>query len=160
MSFLQNFKKPSSLMSRVEEDPFYSLQTDINKLFGSLLSDSFTDKVVAKKVNWNPKVELKESAKEFLLTADLPGCDKNDVHISLHNDVLSLKGERKFQENKNDEKYHFSEKFYGSFERQIHMPENLVDKKKVDAKFENGVLTVTLAKKYEAQNEPKKIEIK
>lgn len=60
------------------------------------------------------------------------------------------KGERKFEENKNDEKYHFSEKFYGSFERQLHMPENLVDKEKVDAKFENGVLTVTLAKKYEA----------
>lgn len=159
MSFLQNFKKPSSLMCRIEEDPFYSLQTDINKLFGGLLSNS-GDKVITRKANWNPRVELKETAKEFLLTADLPGCNKNDVHVSLHDDILSIKGERKFEENKNDEKYHFSEKFYGSFERQIHMPENLVDKEKVDAKFENGVLTITLAKKYEAQNEAKKIEIK
>lgn len=160
MSFLQNFKKPSSLISHVGEDPFYSLQTDINKLFGSLLSDSFGDKTLTRKTNWNPKVELKETPKEFLLTADLPGCNKKDVHISLHNDIFSIKGERKFEENKNDEKYHFSEKFYGSFERHIHMPENLVDKEKIDAKFENGVLTVTLSKKYEAQNEPKKIEIK
>jgi len=160
MSFLQNFKKPTSLMSRLEEDPFYSLQTDINKLFGGLLSEPFSDKAGGKRLYWDPKVELKETAKEFLLTADLPGCDKNDVHISLHNDILSIKGERKSEENKEDEKYHYSEKFYGSFERQIHMPENLVDKEKIDAKFENGVLTVALAKKHEAQIEPTKIEIK
>lgn len=160
MSFLQNFKKPSSVLSRAEEDPFYMLQTDINKLFGSLLSDSFAEKTLAKKVQWNPRVELKETPKEFVLTADLPGCNKNDVHVSLHNDILSVKGERKVEENKNDEKYHFSERFYGAFERQIHMPENLVDKEKINAKFENGVLNIVLPKVVEAQNEPKKIEIK
>lgn len=90
-----HFKKPSSLMSRIEEDPFYSFQTDINKLFGSLLTDSFMDKVVAKKVNWNPRVELKETAKEFLLSADLPGCNRNNVHISLPNDILSGKRRKK-----------------------------------------------------------------
>ena len=160
MSFLQNFKKPSSILARIEEDPFYALQTDINKLFGSLLTDPFLNKDSAKKLQWNPRVELKETPKEFILTADLPGCNKDDVHVSLNNDILSIKGERKFEENKNDEKYHVSERFYGSFERQIHMPESLVDQDKIHAKFENGVLSVHLTKKNEAKYEPKRIEIK
>jgi HSP20 family protein len=157
MSFLQNLKKPSFIS--IERDPFYSLQTDINKLFGSLLAEP-VERGISKKVQWNPRLELKETPKEFILTADLPGCAREDVHVSLHNDILSVRGERKYEENKDDEKYHFTEKFYGSFERQIHMPETIVDSEKVAAKFENGVLSVTLAKKGEIKNEAKRIEIK
>ena len=160
MSFLKAFKKPSSLISAVEGDPFYTLQTDINKLFGNLLTDSLHDNALTKRLQWNPKVELKETAKEFLHTADLPGCNKNDVHLSFDNDFLSIKGERKFEKKEENEKYHLSERCYGSFERQFYLPENLVDKEKVDAKFENGVLSVSLHKKHEVQKEAKKIEIK
>ncbi len=159
MSFLQNFRKPT-VSSRFDEDPFFALQTDINKLFGGLLSDSADNKLTEKRIQWNPRVELKETPKEFLLTADIPGCEKSDVHVSLHNDTLSVKGERKYEEAKDNEKYHFSERFYGSFERQIHLPEKLIDKEKISARFENGVLSVSLAKKQEVQNEPRKIDIK
>jgi HSP20 family protein len=159
MSFLQNFKKPSSLISRFEEDPFYELQTNINKLFGSLINEPLNDKSLSKKTKWNPSIELKETPKEFILIADLPGCEKKDIHITLQNDFLIIKGERNFEENKNDDKYHLSERFYGSFERQIHMPESLINKEKIDAKFTNGVLTVSLERKNEIQNNSKRIEI-
>lgn len=160
MSFLQYWKKPSSLLSGEQHDPFYSLQTEMNKLFSSFLTEPSSGKTIEKKVQWNPRVELKETKNEYLLTADLPGCSKEDVNISLHDDILSVKGERKVETSKDEEKYHFTERFYGAFERQIHMPENLIDKEKISAKFENGVLTVALAKANQNKIEPRKIEIK
>jgi len=159
MSLLHYWKKPAQLHT-YNEDPLYLFATDIHKVLGSFLTDPLTDKSVSKNKYFSPRIELKERPTEYVLSAELAGCNKDDVQVSLEDNILSIKGERKFEETKDDEKYHVSERFYGCFERNISLPEGLVDKDRIDASFKDGVLTVSIGKKYKTQNEPKKIDVK
>jgi len=106
---------------------------------------------------WMPAVDIRESDEALTLIAELPGLTKNDVHITMENNVLTLSGERKFETEEKEESYHRIERAYGSFSRSFTLPAN-VKTDKVEALFKDGLLSVTLPKVEEAK--PRKIEIR
>lgn len=105
---------------------------------------------------WSPPVDIYETENELVLKADLPEIDPKNVGIQLENGTLTLKGERKFEEQNNKRGFHRIERSYGSFVRAFSLPES-VDSDKVKADYKNGVLTVTLPKKEVAK--PKTINV-
>ena len=92
----------------------------------------------------------------MIAEVELPGVDKDDIDISVVGDVLTIKGERKADEESKDEDYYCCERSYGSFFRSITVPA-AVDTKKIEASYENGVLEISLPKAPEVK--PKKVEI-
>lgn len=106
---------------------------------------------------WTPAVDIYETENELVLKADVPDIDAKNIGIQLENGTLTLKGERKFEEQKNGQKgFHRIERSYGTFVRAFSLPET-VDGDKVKADYRNGVLTVTLPKKEVAK--PKTINV-
>ncbi len=130
-----------------------SLSSEVDRLFNSFpflagSEDRFDGSV--------PAVDLYHDKESVLLRAELPGMKKEDIHVSLHEDVLTLSGERR-QEKQHDEKGALrSERFFGKFERQFTLPVR-VDSSRVSATYEDGILTVTLPKAEEAK--PRQIEV-
>jgi HSP20 family protein len=102
---------------------------------------------------WSPAVDVYETENELVLKADLPDVDPKNVEVQFENGTLTLKGNRKFEEEKNSKGYHRIERSYGSFVRAFSLPET-VDPEKVKADFKNGVLTVTMQKKEVAKPRP------
>src|SRR5580698_11287899 len=102
---------------------------------------------------WSPAVDIYETENELVLKADLPDVDPANVEVQFENGTLTLKGNRKFEEEKNGKGYHRIERSYGSFVRAFSLPET-VDPEKVKADFKNGVLTVTMQKKEIAKPRP------
>jgi HSP20 family protein len=108
---------------------------------------------------WTPAVDIYETENELVLKADIPEVDPKNVGIQLENGTLTLKGERKFeQEQKNGKGFHRIERAYGSFVRAFSLPET-VDAEKVKADYKNGVLTVTVPKKEVAKPRTINVEI-
>lgn len=107
-----------------------------------------------------PKVDVAESDKEVTVTAELPGISEKDIEVTLSDDLLTIKGEKKAEKEEKKKNYYMAERSYGAFQRSFRMPES-VDAGKVSASFENGVLTVRAPKRPEAAKPgAKKIEIK
>jgi HSP20 family protein len=106
--------------------------------------------------NWAPAVDIFEDRDNIVLKAELPGIDPKDVDVRVENNVLSLRGERKFESEVQRDKYHRVERAYGSFSRSFTLP-SVVDTDKIKAECKDGVLRVTLPQKEEAK--PKQISI-
>ena len=106
--------------------------------------------------NWAPAVDIFEQGDNIVLKAELPGIDPGDVDIRVENNVLTLRGERKFESEVKREDCHRVERAYGSFSRSFTLP-NVVDTEKIKADYKDGVLQVTLPQKEEAK--PKQISI-
>jgi HSP20 family protein len=104
-----------------------------------------------------PAFEVKETNDSFVLKADVPGVDEKDLDVSMHSGVLTVSGSRQSEERKEGESFALYERQYGSFTRSFSLPE-MADGERIDAKLDNGVLTLTIAKKAEAK--PRKISIK
>lgn len=107
---------------------------------------------------WTPAVDIYETENELVLKADLPDVDPKGVGIQLENGTLTLKGERKFEEQKNGKGFHRIERSYGNFVRAFSLPDT-VDGDKVKADYKNGVLTVTLPKKEVAKPRTINVEV-
>jgi HSP20 family protein len=106
---------------------------------------------------WAPCVDVTEDGKEFVVKAELPEVKKEDVKVTVENDVLTIRGERKAEKEEKGRKYHRIERSYGSFERSFTLPE-ATDASKISSEFKDGVLTVHLPKNPNAR--PKTTEIK
>jgi HSP20 family protein len=106
-----------------------------------------------------PHVDVKESEKEIVVTAELPGVSEKDVEVSISGDMLTLKGEKKAEKEEKDENWHRIERRYGSFHRSFSLPSE-VDAEKIVASYKNGVLTVTLPKSKAAREASRKIAVK
>jgi len=105
---------------------------------------------------WSPAVDIYETDHELVLKADVPDIDPKEVGIQLENGTLTLKGERKFENEKSGKGFHRVERSYGTFVRAFSLPET-VDAEQVKADYKNGVLTITLPKKEIAK--PKTIDV-
>ncbi len=105
---------------------------------------------------WLPAVDIRETDDTFEFTAELPGLGKDDVHITIEDKVLTLSGERAWNEEENKNSYHRVERAYGSFSRSFTLP-STVDADKVAAKFEHGLLTISVPKAEEVK--PRQIKI-
>jgi HSP20 family protein len=147
-------------MSLVNWSPFREMDDLFNqysRLLGrslpALEADSAAGKAAA---SWRPAANISENGKEYLIRAELPEVDKKDIDVSVHEGVITLKGERKLEKKSDDEKHHRIESFYGSFARSFVLPAD-VDQAKITAESRDGVLTVRLPKKEVAR--PQAIEV-
>jgi HSP20 family protein len=108
---------------------------------------------------WTPPCDIYETEKEIVLKTELPEMRKEDLHVTLENNVLTLRGERKLEANINREHYHRLERRYGEFMRTFTLP-TFVDGSKVVAEFKEGMLTVTLPKNAAAIPCPIEVKVK
>jgi HSP20 family protein len=135
----------------------------LDRIFNQMLTQSFNPDVLLEPQGdvtarrWMPAVDIRETADSLLLVAELPGMTREDVQITLENNVLSIAGERKFEKDVKGESYHRLERTFGTFARSFSLPAN-VKTDKVEAVFKDGILTVTLPKVEEAK--PRRVEIK
>jgi len=132
-----------------------NMQREVGRLFDGLFSDF--DGGGNYMTSWSPRVNVMENSDAYVVQAELPGINKNDVKITMRDDVLTIKGEKKHEKEEKDHNYHRVERSYGSFERSFSLPAG-VKSDKIDAAYKDGVLTVTLPKAEEAK--PKEIEVK
>lgn len=145
---------PRSELLRTPFDPFAELrrlQDEMAQLFDSSLTRSAFDG------GFMPALDVFEDKDNVIVKADLPGLTKDDVEITLQDDVLTLRGEKKQEKEVKEENYHRVERVYGSFNRSVSLPV-AVDANKVEATFKDGVLRITLPKAEEAK--PKQIKVK
>jgi len=108
---------------------------------------------------WAPPVDIMETDNELVFKADLPDVNMGDIDLRIENGTLTIKGERKFEEEQKSKGFHRIERSYGAFVRCFSLPET-VDPDKVKADYKNGVLTVTLGKKELAKPRTVKVEVK
>lgn len=106
---------------------------------------------------WAPAVDVLENENNFVVSAELPGLSKDEIHVEVENNRLTIKGERKFEKRDEKENYHFVERSYGSFLRSFTLPRN-VNPDAIEAEYKDGVLQLTLPKREEVK--PKKVEVK
>jgi HSP20 family protein len=139
------------------EDPFRTLFQEIQKTF----EDFSRRSPFARFGSDIPKIDVAESKDAIDVTAELPGVDENDVDITLADDVLTIRGEKKSEreEQDKDKNWHVVERSYGSFSRSIPLPFE-PDATKVEAKFDKGVLRIRLPKSEEVTKKEQKVEIK
>ncbi len=148
---------------RGEWDPFRELENlhdRMNQLFDiSLARAPESEKALVGDMDWAPSIDLQEKKNKLVVKAELPGMKKDDVNISLDDNALVIKGEKKHEEEKEekDKGYYYRECSYGSFHRVINLPAK-VKEDKVDASFKDGILKVVLPKAEETKT--KQIDIK
>jgi HSP20 family protein len=106
---------------------------------------------------WMPAVDVLEKKGEWILRAEIPGINENDIELKLDGGVLTLRGERKFEQEEDRQNYTRVERSYGSFSRSFTLP-STADREKISADYKDGVLTVTIPQKPEAR--PREIEVK
>ena len=157
-----NWAKKSIEVRREEDDPVYALQRRVDRLFedltrdfemtpfGNLLGDTWG--------GYSPRVDVKETDKDFTITAELPGMDEKDVEVTLTRNVLRLKGEKKHETEERQGNYHRMERSYGAFERTIQLPDE-ISERKAEASFKKGILTVTVPKSEAAGTKRHRIPI-
>jgi HSP20 family protein len=139
-------------------EPVHTLQQRLNRLFGEAFPQlALLGEEPISLAGWSPSCDIYETENEIVVKAEIPGVKKEDVKLSIQDNVLTLSGERKFEEETKKENYVRVERGYGSFSRSFTLPPS-VDAKKISAEFKDGLLEVKLPKLEEAK--PKEVEIK
>ena len=139
-------------MAIIRWDPFRemtSLQSQVNRLVDSMWS--------GRQESWVPAADVFDTAEAVVLKAELPGMNVDDIQIEVDDNVLSIKGERTFEEKVDDERYYRVERRYGSFQRSIALPQGCRTDD-IAATYEDGILTVTVPKAE--VEKPRRIEVK
>ena len=138
----------------VGSDPFLSLHREMNRLFDDVLRGTFgvpsREGQGGQGGTLMPHIDVSETDKELKIRAELPGVTEKDVEVTLNDDVLTIRGEKKVERTSEQENYHFVERSYGTFQRSLRVPYP-VEPDQVQARFEHGVLTVTLPKSEKLQ---------
>ncbi len=134
-----------------------SLQHEVNRLFGTFFdgTSSAGDGGFARR--WIPAMDLVEDGDRYVLRADLPGLDEDDVSIEVDDRVLTVSGKRSSESEQRKEGYHRIERASGSFSRSLTLPEG-VDAEQIDAHFDKGVLEISIPKPEERK--PRRVAIK
>lgn len=110
-------------------------------------------------IGWSPRIDVSESENALEIVADLPGLEKKDISVSLVDDLLTVKGERKEEKESKEKRFHTIERSSGSFYRAMRLPVE-VEKDKIEAVFKDGVLTLILPKSKESKKKVSQIAIK
>jgi HSP20 family protein len=142
--------------SVIRWDPFRNLSTlqdQMNRLFESSFRGQPDESALT---TWAPSVDIYETENELVLKADLPEVPEKDIDIHVENNMLTIRGERKFEQKVKQDNYLRVERAYGAFSRSFSLP-NTVDTEAIKAEYKNGVLTVTMPKR--AESKPKQVKI-
>ena len=133
--------------------PVFSLRREIDRLF----DDTFGGSTGRTAATWSPVVDVRESANELSLAFEMPGISPEQIEVTADNGVLTVRGEKREERKEGDDsQFHLVERSYGAFSRSFQLPKNL-DEGKIEASFDNGVLTVRIPKA--ALPQPKKITV-
>jgi HSP20 family protein len=135
----------------------WNMQQEINRMFHKFFHGGVQDDGSYALSYWTPAVDIAEHENEYIVKCELPGVNKDDVKITLESNILTIRGEKKQEQEAMKENYHRVERTYGSFQRSFTLPTS-VRSDKIDATFKDGILSVTLPKAEEAK--PKQIEVK
>ena len=141
-------------MTIVRYDPFRDLRTlqeEVNRLFSTNLTRAFDDDQGIGRGAWAPSVDIYENKDQIVLEAELPGMNQDDFDLSVENNVITLRGERKFEKTEETDNYHRVERSYGAFTRSFTLPQT-VSPEGATAEYNNGVLRVMLPKKEETKS--------
>src|SRR5260370_37542403 len=130
-----------------------SLQDQVNRLFNDVFERAGEESSLNA---WAPSVDIYETEHELVVKADLPEVDSKDLDIRVENNILTIRGERKFDKKVNEENYLRVERSYGSFARSFTLA-NTVNSEAIKADYQNGVLTLSIPKREEAK--PKQIKV-
>src|SRR5438552_15883907 len=130
-----------------------SLQEQVNRLFNDAFERQGEESSLTA---WAPAVDIYETEHELVVKADLPEIDPKDLDIRVENNILTIRGERKFEKKVNEDNYLRVERAYGSFARSFTLA-NTVNSDAIKAEYQNGVLTLTIPKREEAK--PKQIKV-
>jgi HSP20 family protein len=137
-------------------EPFrgvFSLQDQVNRLFNEAFDRSSDE---ANLTPWAPAVDIYETEHELVVKADLPDIQPEELDIRVENNILTLRGERRFEKQVNEDNYLRVERSYGSFSRSFSLA-NTVNTEAIKADYKNGVLTLSIPKREEAK--PKQIKV-
>jgi HSP20 family protein len=127
-----------------------------NRLFDEMFENSFSRDLSGFGTGWIPAVDVEETNEDYVIRAEMPGLKKEDVKLSLAENVLTLSGEKKSEMKSENKRYHRLERAYGSFQRSFSLPEP-IKADKINASFKDGVLEVKIPKREEVK--PKEIDI-
>ena len=108
---------------------------------------------------WQPLVDVKENSKSYILVADMPGVKKNNIEAKIKENVLIIKGDKKSDDEKNKDDYHYSERKVGKFARSFKLPKSIMEDK-ISANFKDGSLTITIPKAEKEKPNDRLISIK
>jgi len=144
------------------DHPFYSLQREMNSLFDNF----FRGFEPAQRGNacgfaggFMPSIDVKENEKEFIIKAELPGVEEKDIEVTVTNDSVTIKGEKKEEKEDKDKNYYYMERSYGSFSRVIPLDAE-TEAGKAEARFKNGILDIKIPKNQSAETTGTKVPIK
>jgi HSP20 family protein len=140
-------------------DELFDFQREMNNLMRNFFSTSDMGSPVAFDASFYPSIDLKEKEDKYLLDADIPGMNESDINLDFHNNVLTIKGEKKSETETKDAGFVCVERSRGTFRRDISFNDD-IDQEKIMAKYKNGVLHVELAKKEKTKESHRKIDIK
>lgn len=140
-------------------DPFVTFRREMDRMFDDFFGGGTLRPAHAGWQPLTPAVDIDETDKEMVITAELPGVSDKDVEVSLAGDILTIKGEKKAEREEKNGDATYMERRFGSFSRSMRLPFEVKDEK-VDAKFKDGVLTIHLPKPAELQRAVRRIDVK
>ncbi|MDY6904288.1 MAG: Hsp20/alpha crystallin family protein [Thermodesulfobacteriota bacterium] len=147
----------NALLPTLQRSNWLRRRDNINGDLFDRLFDSFGLPALTEwESNWVPSIDVSETENQYVVKAELPGLRKEDIDISMTDGILTLKGEKKQEKKDENENYHLTESYYGSFSRSLRLPED-ASVEKVDATYNDGILTVSVPKSEQAK--PKKIKV-
>jgi HSP20 family protein len=132
-----------------------TLQEQVDRLFESKFQGRGDDSALT---TWAPAVDIYETENDLVLRADLPGIDEKDLDVRVENNMLTIRGERKFEQQGKEDNCLRIERTYGSFSRSFGLP-NSVNREAIKAEYKNGVLTVELPKHAESKHKQVKVNV-
>ena len=145
-------------MNIVNWTPFRDMEGLFDRYFNALAPFRGDDAELSKKFEWRPSVDISESDKHYLIKAELPEVEKDDVDVSVENGILTIRGERRYQTEEESETRHRIESMYGRFSRSFTLPGD-ADESKISAKSKNGVLNVRIPKTKEANESKVRVSV-
>ncbi|HUJ80754.1 MAG TPA: Hsp20/alpha crystallin family protein [Candidatus Acidoferrales bacterium] len=142
--------------SVIRWEPFRNVNS-LQEQFSRLFDTSFPGRSSESDLTtWAPAVDIQETENELVLKADLPGIEEKDIDVRIENNTLTIRGERKFEKQVNEDNYLRVERSYGSFSRSFSLP-NTINTEAIHAEYKNGVLTVQMPKR--AESKPKQVKV-
>jgi HSP20 family protein len=155
-------------LRRIEDTPmdlwreggsFSDLERSMDYLLDGVFRGSLTGYIVPEtRGMYAPRIDIKETLKSFEITAEMPGMDRKDIDVSVHDGVLTLSGEKKVEKDEKVMNYHHVERSYGCFSRDITLPDT-VEADTVKATYKNGVLHISMPKNQKAIEASRKIPV-
>lgn len=126
--------------------PFFPVQEEVRRLFKEIIHQPWGGRAASEPSNWQPRVDMCETPEAFIVEVELPGVQREDVHIEVQDDTLYITGERRTTSERQERNYYRMERSYGRFERQLRLP-GTVAREAIRAEFDAGILSITLPKR-------------